>query len=863
MAVVFIAMIASTSQCHGIDYRNFTENSKARFGVESNFSDDQTFTSFLEIHNTSSENLPAGSTDWSLYFHFVRKIKHIKHEGVILDHIQGDLYRITPTDRFPGLKTRQRLRLSIVADSFISSSSYFMPNVFLVDSKGKQFVFKNTATELFSDYVSPFTTQEQYLRTKQPRDGYSLVTPELRYSQRYDTNIDEDIISIIPTPKQLHISKGKASLNSRWRIFQTGGLRFEVDYLQNNLKEYGLELASSDTSTGENIILLRVAEIPHNTQDKTISEVDTEAYELDITSNKITITASSKAGIFYGIQSLLSLLPAANNQNSGAQASLEVPAIRAFDKPRYPWRGMHYDIARNFHGKRAIFSLIEQMGRYKLNKLHLHLTDDEGWRIEIPGLEELTRVGATRCFDLEEKQCLLTQLGSGPQRDNPGTGYLSRQDYLDIVQFAHNRNITVIPEIDMPGHARAAIVAMKARYHSFMEQGDKAKALEYLLSDPHDRSEYRTVQNYNDNAINVCQESTYRFFGKVIYELQKMHRDAGVNLELLHVGGDEVGRGAWTNSPACKALFQKHNSQVVGVDDLKAHFVRKVVDIAKRRGISVMGWEDGLMYDKNTPFPLEGLGTEHIVANAWDNIWENGVADRAYILANAGYKVVLSSATHLYFDHPYETHPDDRGYHWATRFIDLQKVFGYMPDTLYLNAKKTFLGNTIQNLDNLVNKVHTQLDRPKNILGMQGQLWSETVRNQNQMEKMVFPRLIAMAERAWHKADWEGNSGQQNYQKDWSSFLSSLVTKDLPKLDQQGVAFYLPPPGAKIENNTLHIKSVIPGVLIECRLDNESTWRECDNESVGVSQSDTLGNKVIYLRSRIGSQTSREVRVKI
>lgn len=128
------------------------------------------------------------------------------------------------------------------------------------------------------------------------------------------------------------------------------------------------------------------------------------------------------------------------------------------------------DVARNFHSKQAILATLDQMAAYKMNKLHLHLTDDEGWRIEIPGLPELTDIGAQRCFDPSETECVLPQLGSGPNADNFGSGYFTKQDYLEILQYAKARHIEVIPEIDMPAHARAAVVSMEARYQRLMQE---------------------------------------------------------------------------------------------------------------------------------------------------------------------------------------------------------------------------------------------------------------------------------------------------------------------------------------------------------------------------------------------------------
>src|SRR5690606_40153096 len=143
---------------------------------------------------------------------------------------------------------------------------------------------------------------------------------------------------------------------------------------------------------------------------------------------------------------------------------------------------------------------------------------------------------------------------------------------------------------------------------------------------------------------------------------------------------------------------------VSGVADLKPYFVSRVAALSNQRGLALAGWEDGLMYDPTNTFNRAQFNNKRVMANAWDNIWEWGVADRAYRLANAGYEVIMSHATHLYFDHPYEVHPEERGYYWAARYTDTAKVFGYMPDNLYANADTTRAGARIENLEAMVGR---------------------------------------------------------------------------------------------------------------------------------------------------------------
>lgn len=821
------------------DLRNFGNGAELRFGVVSNFGQEGAFKALVTVNNNSSVALPKGKSNWKIYIHSVKRILSTDSTELAFKRLQGDLYEIAPTDKFPGLAAGNSLQFPYTARGHIVSYSDFMPRAFIANVAGDSAVFANTDTEELEKFVDPFIKQEQYLRFNIPWDLYPAVTTNSRYQSNVAINQLEqgsDQVKIVPTPKTVTYSKGSAQLDTRWVIVEVGGLAFEAGYLQQRLRESGLAI---EKKIATNIPKKQTIEL---NIDKKIAHP--EAYELNITSERVVISASSPTGIFYGVQSLLSLLPA---EKSVAQS---VPALRVFDEPRAQWRGMHYDVARNFHGKDAVFALVEQMGRYKLNKLHLHVTEDEGWRIEIPGLPELTEVGAFRCFDLSETKCLMPQLGSGPNKTSFGNGYLTAADVTEIVKFAAQRHIEVVPEIDMPGHSRAAIKSMEARYKKFMAVSNKEAAEQYLLSDPQDKSQYMTVQSYSDNSVNVCLPSTYAFIEKVTYELQQMYRKAGQKLEVFHMGGDEVGVGSWTASPACDRLFANNDRGVTGVADLKPYFVQRISEITNKRGLDIMGWEDGLMYDPNNTFNREQLQNKRVIANAWDNIWEAGVADRAHRLANNGYDVVISGATHLYFDHPHEASASERGYHWATRYTDLAKVFGFMPDNLYANADRTFTGAEITNLDGLVGRILPPLKKPEHVLGMQGQVWTETIRTKEQLQTMIFPRVMVLAERAWFKAGWEGdNPNTEKRAVEWRDFSSVLVTKELLKLEQAGAKFYLPPPGGLRTNGKLSANSSLPGLAIEYSTNCGKSWMNYQSEV-------DVGSSPVLLRSRVASVVS-------
>lgn len=829
--------------------QQFGTETELRFGVLSNTGEAGPLAR-LTLDNQSPVALPAGAGDWRLYFHSVRKIDDTRDQGLRLTHIQGDLHELAPTEDFEGLKPDQTLTVRYRPSSAMAAYTDFMPRAFITAENREPVVFANTDTEQIADFVDAFERPEQRQRNLQ--DQVPTATAERRFARNADINAlrvsDEAVRQrIIPKPLALKTHWGDSRLSPEWTIHYAGRLASEASYLSEQLTTlFGAPFATVADHEPVEGPRIRLTVDP----DADALPDKAESYQLVIDDSVITVTGRDNAGAFYGLQSLLKLLSASLDGDA-----VTLPNLTVVDAPRAGWRGMHYDMGRNFHGKAVTLRLIEQMGRYKLNKLHLHLTEDEGWRLEIPGLPELTDVGAERCFDPEETDCLLTQLGTGPFKSGSGNGYYTRADFVEILQYAAARHIEVIPEIDMPGHARAAIKSMDARYQRLMAADQPEAARQYLLSHPEDTSEYISVQNYTDNSIDVCLESTYAFVDKVMYELQQMYREAGLKLNIFHMGGDEVGKGSWTGSPACEQLMAEREG-VAGVADLKPYFVSRVAELADRRGMALAGWEDGLMYDANNPFNREQFDNERLIANAWDNIWEWGVADRAYRLANAGYEVVLSHGTHLYFDHPYEAHPEERGYYWATRFTDTRKVFGYMPEHLYANADTTRSGAPIDDLEALVGRALPPLKKPDNILGIQGQVWTETIRTSEQLEPMLYPRLLALAERAWHRAEWEGSTPNATArEREFALFARTLVERELPRLAASGVEFYLPPPGARWEKGQLQVNTALPGLAVDVSTNDGVDWRPYD-PSVNREQAPIL------LRARLGENSSRATQLK-
>jgi len=515
------------------------------------------------------------------------------------------------------------------------------------------------------------------------------------------------------------------------------------------------------------------------------------------------------------------------------------------------------------------------MGAYKLNKLHLHLTDDEGWRLEIPGLPELTSIGGKRGFNVDEiglateTASLLPAMGSGPNSNNQGSGFYSRAQFIDLLQYANARFIEVIPEFDMPAHARAAVVAMRARAQNL---GD-ARNINVRLDDPDDTSRYLTVQNYNDSFINPCVPGTYNFLDTLISEVKAMYSAAGLPLDKWHMGGDEainilLGPGIpnpdpstydqpWAKSPVCNT-FINDTAGVGSREELTPYFVKRVAQLVGDAGISTLyAYQD--IYTNLSPSELNtaSAGVNHWVtlANANPANASNAIGS-ANAFAGRGFETVISAPDFLYFDFPYEVDPKERGYYWATRELNTEKLFKFTPENLAQNAATSLerSGNPWSASNQGTFQGYT---------GMQGFLWSETVRTPAQFDYMVFPRMLALAERAWHKADWElpvvtgetfsANSVQVDQlaiSSDYSTFAYALATKELLKLDAAGVQYRIPPPGAAVAGGVVQMNSAFPGLTLEYSSDG-ANWQVWNSASPPTSAA------FVRSRSADGNRVSR------
>ena len=430
-------------------------------------------------------------------------------------------------------------------------------------------------------------------------------------------------------------------------------------------------------------------------------------YKLAVTPEKIQIHAADTNGFIYGTASLLQALPV--HAEHRHWVAFQIPCLNIEDHPRFDYRGMMLDCARHFHPVHRIKSLINQLARYKFNYFHWHLTDDEGWRIQIDAYPELTEIGAWRGpFEtLEPQYSSLTKIHGG---------FYRKAEIKEIVNYAAARGITVIPEIDIPGHCRAAI-----------------KSLPNLLIEPEDQSKYRSIQHFVDNILNPGIAGTYQFLETIMDEICELFPSP-----FVHIGGDEVPDGVWTDSPACQALMLTHGYQ--DHRELQGHLLRHIEDYLQQKGKRMLGWEEVMHGNK-------------VSKNALIYAWISEASAEEAI--KQGYQVVLQPGNYTYLDMVQDNSADEPGTDWAIK-LPLERVYHYDP----------------------MSESSTTAENSNQILGVQCALWSEMTFNQSRFDYMIYPRLLAVAEVCWSAKE----------QRDWLDFQSRL-SGQLEYLDRQGINY--------------------------------------------------------------------------
>ena len=502
--------------------------------------------------------------------------------------------------------------------------------------------------------------------------------------------------SIIPEPVSLQMKGGSFVLPQSVSIEAPAGadLQSTVAFLKSRFSvPTGYKVTAGSTAPGAAIRL----QLNKTADDK----IGKEGYRLSVTPKGVLITANAPVGLFYGAQTLVQLFPKEiESAKSVKNVRWEAPAVEIMDYPRFGWRGLMFDVSRHFFTKDQVKQYIDQMVRYKYNLLHWHLTDDEGWRIEIKSLPNLTKKGAWNV-----KKVGYFGAFSPPAADEPRDygGYYTQDDIKEVVQYAKERFVDILPEIDVPGHSLAAIVSYPEL--SCTPGADKyvVRSGEPIMDWSHGAPPIAMV----DNTLCPANEKVYEFMDKVVGEVAQLFP-----FGYIHLGGDEAPHNFWEKSEQVKALMQRENLKTI--PQVQEYFTRRVEKIVSSKGKKLIGWDE----------ILEGGALPKTTAvMSWRGM-KGGIE-----AAKKGHEVVMSPTTYAYIDYM-QGDPIVEPRIYAT--LRLSKAYEF--DPLPQDVDKKF------------------------IKGGQANLWTEQVYNMRHAEYMTWPRGWAIAESLWspkEKKNWK------------------------------------------------------------------------------------------------------------
>ncbi len=574
---------------------------------------------------------------------------------------------------------------------------------------------------------------------------------------------------VVPRPVASHRLAGSFTLDHRTRISASDAESRRIAGLFNDrlLEAYGLTLvpAAAGAESASAIVFTTAGS----------QDLPAEGYRLVVETTRVTVVGRS-AGLFYGMQTLLQLLPAQANP------PLLLPAVAITDHPRFRYRGMLLDVGRHCFPIAFIKKYLDLMAQYKMNVFHWHLTDDQGWRIEIKKYPKLTEVGSRRKETIKDKM-FVPYVGDGI----PYGGYYTQHEVKEVVAYARARYITVIPEIEMPGHAQAALA-------SYPE----------LACTP---GPFEVSTTWGVHKDVFCpKEKTFRFLHDVLTEVVGLFPGPYV-----HIGGDEVPKDRWKESPVAQALMKREGLR--DESELQSYFVRRIEKLLNAKGKRLIGWDE----------ILEGGLAPNAVVMSWRGE-AGGIA-----AAQERHEVVMTPTDCCYFDYgqgdPHREPLNIGG------FLPLDTVYGYDPVPTGL-----------------------QPEEAKYILGAQGSVWTEYLETPESVEYMTFPRMLALAEVVWSPVE----------RKDYGDFLWRLQYQ-LGRLDRQGVSYRIPEPRGLVDFYTVtdaetvvQLSSMVPGSEIHYTLDGgEPTARSPLYESplrVQLRNGQKIALKVVVI-TRGGRQS--------
>ncbi|EPW5500332.1 beta-N-acetylhexosaminidase [Vibrio vulnificus] len=593
----------------------------------------------MTLHNLSDQDLP----NWSLTFAFTRFIQPGSISHGTLTQI-GSFCQLKP-------------------DSLVLPANHHFYCEFTVLTNPFRF-YSDGLNEAFVEY------HHEGERVRSNVDVTPIVLASPYRERETIAPTLASAYSLLPKANALHVDAGHFSLTPSSAITCQSALADSaVTWLMDEMARlHQFKLATSE-----------VGEIIYRSN----PTLDEGAYQLKISQEQVHVEAGSSSGFVHATASLLQLL----DYNSLTQEA-QLACCSISDSPRFRYRGMMLDCSRHFHSVEQVKRLINLLAHYKFNTFHWHLTDDEGWRVEIKAFPALTEIGAWRGVD----EAIEPQYTHISQRYG---GFYSQEEIKEVVAYAAQRSIMVIPEIDVPGHCRAAI-----------------KSLPEMLVEVEDDTVYRSIQNYSDNVLNPGLSTTYQFLDGVLEEIAQLFP-----APYVHIGADEVPHGVWSNSPSCQALMKQHGYQ--DYKELQGHLLRHAEQKLRSLGKRMLGWEEAQHGDKVSK----------------DTVIYSWLSEEAAVnCARQGFDVVLQPAQTTYLDMTQDYAPEEPGVDWANP-LPLEKAYNYEP-----------LANIPAD-----DPIH------KRIWGIQTALWCEIINNPERMDYMVFPRIIALAEACWTQKehrDW-------------------------------------------------------------------------------------------------------------
>jgi hexosaminidase len=528
-------------------------------------------------------------------------------------------------------------------------------------------------------------------------------------------------LAIIPEPQKVQRMDGVFTLNAQTRIYANWSSRKTANFLAQRLRQstgYPLKVHwKLFGGTPKNALMF--------TTRHANAAVGAEGYDLTVSTNDIIIRAPTQTGVFYGGETLMQLLPPQIFSTNVVSTSWTAPCVQIEDWPRFSWRGQMLDVSRHFFNKTEVEAVLDEMALYKLNRFHWHLVDDDGWRLEVDKYPKLTEIGAWRknvalqrthrtdsAMTAHPAWTAATPDKFGP--DGRYGGFYTPQDIREVVAYAAARHIMVVPEIEMPGHCGEVLAA-------YPELGCSGKPYEVERPGP-----------FHVGVLDLAKPEVYTFLDDVLDEVFQLFPGP-----FVHIGGDEVARGAWDRYDDCRALMQKEGLQDEG--QLQTWFTKRMVDYISAHGKTPIGWSEAIR---------GGITTNLIVMD-----WIGG-GKKAAELGHDAIMTPSSPVDYAYFDH----------YQSTNHLTEPRAIGGFLPLSRVYSFEPVPEGLP-ENLQS-------------HILGPQGNLWTEYIASLPHVQYMIFPRACAMAEVGWSAKD----------ARNFDDFERRLAV-DEQRLDELGVNY--------------------------------------------------------------------------